>query len=367
MSRERWRLILGDYAGARLGEPGGIDAERDAALGFLYHREYQRDGGRGIRPDHLSTTQLSAVEWLGQLQTLFPRETVERIEAQALSRYGLTELLTDPTVLQRLQPNLALVRVLLTLRTRLQGEVLSIARRLIAEVVGAIRRQLEPEWRRELGGQRHRGRHSPIATAQSFDPHGTIRHNLKHYDRERRQLRIERARFFDRNVRRLPWQLILCIDQSGSMVDSVIYSAIVAGICCGLPLLRVRLVLFDTRVVDLSNWVDDPVEVLLRAQLGGGTDIAGALRYCAGLIEQPQRTALVLVSDFCEGGSPAALRRVVTELAAARVRLRGLAALTPAAAAVYDRQIAGDLAAHGMPVAALSPTQLAAWLAEVLR
>lgn len=369
---ERWRLVLGKYA-QRLQESNlsGESARMDAALDYLYGREYH---GRGLRKDStagakggsLDASQITLVNWLGQIRELFPRETAEIIEKHALDRYGLTELITDPRTLERLEPNASLLRTLLTLRGHLKGEVLHLARRIIRQVIDEIRRKLEADVRRALAGRLNRHRHSPMAMMQNFDATGTIRRNLKHYDRERRKLLIEQLRFFERNTRRLPWDIILCVDQSGSMVDSVIHSAVMAGILAGLPVFRVKLVVFDTQVVDLSGHVDDPVELLLKVQLGGGTDIAQAVRYCAQLVEQPHRTVFALVSDFCEGGSPAELERRIRHMAEARVKMIGLAALDDEAHPTYDRQMADRLAACGMDIAALTPQQLARWLAEVV-
>jgi uncharacterized protein with von Willebrand factor type A (vWA) domain len=177
---------------------------------------------------------------------------------------------------------------------------------------------------------------------------------------------IDQVRFFERNTRRLPWDIILCVDQSGSMADSVIHSAVMAGILAGLPAFRVKIVVFDTNIVDLSGHSDDPVEMLMRVQLGGGTDIAQAVRYCAQLVENPHRTVLVLITDFCEGAPPGELVRAVKQLAEARVRLIGLASLDGQSDPVYDRQMAERLAACGMEIAALTPQRLAQWLVKVI-
>jgi Mg-chelatase subunit ChlD len=233
-------------------------------------------------------------------------------------------------------------------------------------VVEEIRRKLESEVRQTLAGRLNRFRHSPLAVAQNFDAAGTVRRNLKHYDAASKRLVLEELRFFERNSRRLPWDIILCIDQSGSMADSVIHSAVMAGILAGLPAFRVKIVVFDTQIVDLSEHADDPVEVLMRVQLGGGTDIARAVRYCAQLVENPHRTVLVLLTDFCEGGSPGDLVRAVRALAEARITLLGLAALDGQAHPVYDRQMAERLAECGMEIAALTPQQLAQWLVKVV-
>ncbi|WP_211441006.1 VWA domain-containing protein [Collimonas humicola] len=368
---DRWRLMLGKFADQRLqGSGGGLSdayGRMDRALEFLYGREYQ---GRGLRndlaPGSLDPSQLTLVTWLSEVRELFPNDTVEIIEKHALDRYGLTELVTDPQTLERLEPNQQLLRTLLALRNHLHGEVLHLARRIVKQVVDEIRSKLEPEVRQTLSGRLNRFRHSPMAAAQNFDPIGTLRKNLKHYDRQRQQLVIEQLRFFERNTRRLPWDIILCVDQSGSMADSVIHSAVMAGILAGLPAFRVKIVVFDTNVVDLSAYADDPVEMLMRVQLGGGTDIGQALRYCSQLVENPHRTVLVLVTDFCEGAAPAELVRAVAKLAETRVKVLGLAALDGQAHPMYDRQMAERLAACGMEIAALTPQRLAHWLLKVI-
>jgi Mg-chelatase subunit ChlD len=278
----------------------------------------------------------------------------------------MTELISDPKTLERLEPNTDLLRVLLTFRGQLQGPVLDAARRVIRAVVEDIKRRIEADIRRTLAGRINRFRHSPVAIRQNFDARGTLRANLKNYDTERRRLVIDRVRFFQRNTRRLPWTVILCVDQSGSMAESVIHSAVMASILAGLPSVAVKLVVFDTAVVDLTQYVSDPVEALMGVQLGGGTDIAKAMTYCEQLIDNPQRTALVLVTDFCEGGSPAHLVRVCRRLAGARVRLLGLAALDMSAEPAYDKAMAARLAASGMEIAALTPNRLAAWLVRVI-
>ena len=365
----RWRLVLGRYAERQIGG-GGLQGEwqrRDQALDYLYGREYE---GRGMRreiaPGSLDASQLTLVNWLREVRELFPQDTVEVIEKHALERYGLTELVTDPRTLEKLEPNQQLLSTLLTLRGHLQGEVLEMARKIIRQVIEEIRRKLEPDVRQTLSGRLNRFRHSPLAVAQNFDAPGTVRRNLKHFDVERRKLVIEELRFFERNARRLPWHLVLCVDQSGSMADSVIHSAVMAGILAGLPAFRVKIVVFDTQVVDLSDHIDDPVEVLMKVQLGGGTDIARAVRYCAQIIENPQRTIFVLVTDFCEGAPPGELVNAVRQLAEARVKLLGLAALDGQAHPVYDRMMAERLAACGMEIAALTPQRLAHWLVKAI-
>src|SRR5215470_3651282 len=309
----RWRLVLGQYAKDRLNVGLSLEQQRiENALDFLYSREYR---GRGVRDEQerkgpregsLDPTQLTVPRWLSEVRELFPKETVAVIEKHALDRYGLTELVTDPEILRRLEPNFDLLKMLLTFRGHLKGEVLNEARRVIGTVIEEIKQRLATEVRRAFSGRRNRFRHGNVKIAQNLDWRGTKRKNLKNFDTQRKQIAVDQVLFFSRIQRRLPWRVILCVDQSGSMAGSVIYSAVMAGILCGLPLIDVKLVVFDTCIVDLSDRVDDPVETLMSVQLGGGTNIGQAMRYCEQLMEDPHRIIAVLVSDFCEGAAPAA-------------------------------------------------------------
>lgn len=363
---QRWRLVLGHFAQKGLGVPLDAKAQRmEQTLDFLYGREYE---GRGVRQGtgSLDPTQLSVPAWLHEVRELFPAETAEMIEKHALDRYGLTELITDKKVLEKLEPNLDLLKALLTFRGLLKGDVLHEARRIVQHVVEEIKRRLYADVRRALSGRVNRFQHSPMKSAANLDWRATVRRNLKNYDRSRKKLGVQDVRFFSRIQRRMPWHIILCVDESGSMTESVIHSAVMAGILAGLPMLRVKLVVFDTSVVDLSGHIDDPVEILMSVQLGGGTDIGQALCYCETLVEDPRRSIVVLVSDFCEGAPVGRLLGSVQRLREAGVKLLGLAALGPDARPAYDRQMAERLAASGMDIAALTPKQLADWLARVV-
>jgi Mg-chelatase subunit ChlD len=364
----RWRLVLGHFASDKLKAPlSAHDQRMEAALDFLYSREYE---GRGVRDrtqsGSLDPSQLSIPSWLSEVRELFPRETVEIIEKHALDRYGLTEILTDAETLEKLEPSMDLLKALLTFREHLHGPSLDAARRIIRQVVEEIRRKIEAEVRRTLSGRLNRFRHSPQKVAQNFDWRGTLKRNLKYFDPQEQRIVLQDPRFFARNTRHLPWDVILCVDQSGSMADSVIHSAVMAGILVSLPVLRVKLVVFDTSVVDLSDHLEDPVEILMSVQLGGGTDIGKALSYCEKLVENPHRTVLVLVSDFCEGAAPVVMLGAVRRMREAGVKLLGLASLDQSTQPIYDEAMAAKLADLGMEIAALTPKHLAEWLAKVV-
>jgi Mg-chelatase subunit ChlD len=367
----RWRLVLGRFADRSLGDRGidGKHRQMDRVLEYLYGREYTRRGVRSAPPGRgadLSQSVLTIPDWLGEVRELFPRETIEVIERHALERYGMTELVTDPGVLKTLEPNYELLKAVLTFRHRMRGPVLKIARGIVRKVIEDLRQKLAREIRMRLWGQLNRQRRSRLKIARNLDWQRTIRANLKHYDREQSRLVIESIYFSSRVERHMPWHIIMAVDCSGSMMDSVIYSAVMAGIFKGLPSLRVSLVAFDTAVVDLSEQVDDPTELLMSVQLGGGTNIAGALGYCETLVQHPHKTIVILVTDFCEGGAASALLAAIKRLLESGARVLGLAALDAKAEPAYDRQMAEQCVAAGAEVAALTPLRLAEWLAKVL-
>ena len=313
-SLPRWRLVLGKFAESKL--PDCLDAQQRrmaSALDQLYSREY---AGRGARTGPklggtLDPTQLNIPHWLNEIRELFPQSTFETITRHALERYGMTDILKDPETLSRLEPSTELLSAVLSLKGRMPVAMMGELRRLIGRVVEEVRRRLECDIQAIVSGRKNRFRRSRLKIAQNFDPKATIRRNLKHWDPERKKLLVQEPLFNHRVRRHLPWDIILCVDQSGSMVSSVIHSAVMAGILSGLPAIRVKLVLFDTSIVDLSDRVADPVEVLMTVQLGGGTNIGAALRYCEQLVTQPRRTILVLITDFEEGADPRVLRNTV--------------------------------------------------------
>ena len=370
-SLKRWRMVLGRYADPAFGDTGLVGTERrmDRALDYLYARELAQRGMRQQRKPgfgSLDPSSLSALDWIGEIRDLFPRSVIDVLQSHAIDRLGLTELLGDPKTLDALEPNRDLLKALIAFKGRASPAVQDKIRAVARKVVEDILRRLKPAMDRAFTGRRNRFRRSQTKRLQDFDWRATIRDNLKNYDPARRRIVADRLRFSGRARRQLPWTIILCVDQSGSMLGSVIYAAVMAAILAGLPSVSVRLVVFDTSVVDLSSEATDPVSVLMSVQLGGGTDIGRAVAYCEQGITQPSRTIFVLVSDFCEGGPVAPLIAAVRRMASARVTMIGLAALDDQAAPDYDRATAQRLADAGMTIAALTPDRFAEWIAGVI-
>ena len=363
----RWRLALGRFSENGLGSFGGGEHEYreiDDLMQFLYGREY--GGERGVMEGSLDDSNLTIPKWINKIHQLFPKDTIEKLEAHALERYGLTDLLTDKRVLEQLEPSMELLKQILSLKGIMQRDVLEEARKIVRKVVEELQRKMESQVSAAVMGKRDRTRSTPYKCSKNFDFKKTIRKNLKHYDNEKRQMLVEKV-YFNRNLRRYnPWHVIICVDESGSMMENVIHSAVMAGIFAKLPVLSTKLVIFDTNVVDLSGYIDDPVEALMTIQLGGGTDIGKALAYCETLITNPQRTILVLVSDLCDGGGYRTMYSHTHSIIEAGAKLICLTALDSECAGMYDRSAAKRMTALGASVAALTPAKLADWIGDVI-
>ncbi|EGF8260916.1 VWA domain-containing protein [Escherichia coli] len=339
---QRWRLILGEAAETTLCGLDDNARQIDHALEWLYGRDPERLQ-RGERSGGLGGSNLTTPEWINSIHTLFPQQVIERLESDAVLRYGIEDVLTNL-------------------------DVLAAARRIVRQVVEEIMARLAKEVRQAFSGVRDRRRRSFIPLARNFDFKSTLRANLQHWHPQHDKLYIESPRFNSRIKRQSEqWQLVLLVDQSGSMVDSVIHSAVMAACLWQLPGIRTHLVAFDTSVVDLTADVADPVELLMKVQLGGGTNIASAVEYGRQLIEQPAKSVIILVSDFYEGGSSSLLTHQVKKCVQSGVKVLGLAALDSTATPCYDRDMAQALVNVGAQIAAMTPGELATWLAENLQ
>jgi predicted metal-dependent peptidase len=365
--RARWRLILGEDLGLN-SCLSAADQRRDRMLQFLYGREGEgKNSGNPLdtpRGADLSDSVLSVPDWINQIHELFPKRTIERLEKDAIERYKIDEVVTNPEVLARAEPNQTLLEAVLRTKHLMNQEVLAVARQLVRRVVAQLMEKLAVTVRQPFTGPRVR-RRSFAKVAKNFDWRTTVRRNLANWDRSRQQLGLQTPYFLTRTRRRVDrWQLIIAVDQSGSMVSSVIHSAITASIFRTLPSIRTHLIAFDTNVIDLTADCEDPVETLMKVQLGGGTDIGRAMEYASSLVENPRRTIIVLITDFFEGAPLQNLLRVTQRLKESGAHLLGLAALDNQAEPAYDRETAKRLVELGMHVGAMTPGELANWVAE---
>lgn len=370
---ERWRLLLGEAAQSSLQgglpEEAGVGLAMDRTLAWLYGREDSALGADTLdRHGGSEASNLTVPEWINQIHELFPKETIERLERDAIERYGIDEVVTNPEVLERAEPNPALLAAVMRTKHLMNPTVLAMAKKLVAKVVGELIEKLAREVERAFSGTRQRQTLSRHGAASQFAARETLRRNLKYYDPERKQLIVRQPLFYTHSRKRLErWQIILVVDQSGSMVSSVIHAAITAACLWNLPGVKTHLIAFDTAIVDLSDEAHDPVETLMKVQLGGGTYIGKAVAYAAQQIEVPKRAIVVVISDFYEGMSQHTLIDQVRALVAQGTQVLGLAALDESANPVYDRVLASRLVELGAHVGAMTPGQLAGWLAEKLR
>lgn len=345
--------------------------KQEQTLEYLYDREYGEgrnvrgaDGKQGGDGD----SQLTVPEWINLVHELFPRRTIERIEKDALERYKLEEMVTNPELLQRAQPSETLLKAVLRTKHLMNQEVLGMARQVVRKVVEQLLEKLAREVNSAFTGSLNRQQRSLLKIAKNFDAKTTIRRNLGNIDPQTGKMFIKRPYFHSR-VRRQSdkWQIIIVVDQSGSMLDNVIHAAVTASIFWGIKSLRTHLIVFDTNVVDLTADCQDPVETLMKVQLGGGTDIGKAMVYAETLIEFPGRTIVVLITDFYEGGWRGRLYDVTDRMVESGVHVLGLAALDEQANPSYDHEVAGQMAELGAHVGAMTPGELALWVAEKVR
>jgi len=370
---ERWRLVLGEAGEAGLGGGGlqGGAARMDAALEWLYGRERtdgdgvgQLEGPRGAGDE---ASQLTVPDWINEVHELFPQETIERLESDAVETYGIAEVVTNPEVLERAEPNPALLRAVLQTKHLMDERVLQVARVLVRKVIEQLMDELAQEVRSAFSGVVARDRSTRFARGP-LDVRRTLTANLKNWDPETRKLYVDRTWHYTRRSKRLDeWQILLVVDQSGSMLSSTIHAAVTAAILFGLPGIKSHLIAFDTEVIDLTEDVTDPVKTLMNVQLGGGTYIAKAMDYAASRIKQPSKAIVVLITDFYEGDTPGALEGVVHQLVSQGTTVLGLAALDETANPAYDRDLAARLVELGAHVGAMTPGKLAAWIAEKIK
>ncbi len=344
----------------------GDDRRIDAALGALYDRGEQGARGAG-RAGGLSRSKPSVMRWLGDIRRYFPTPVVQVLQRDAVERLDLRQLLLEPELLQSVEPDIHLVTLLVELNRHLPDETRATARQVIAQVLADLERRLADHTRQAVRGALSRSARTRRPRPGDIDWPTTISANLRHWIPEHRTVVPERLIGHGRRQRSLARDVIIAVDQSGSMADSVVYASLFGGVLAQLPALRTSFVAFDTAITDLTAHLHDPVEVLFGVQLGGGTDIANALTYCQRLIERPRETVLFLVSDLYEGGNAEVMRRRVRELVESGVEVVVLLALSDEGTPAHDHDHAAALAASGAAVLSSTPDEFPAVLAEALR
>lgn len=354
MSRDRltrWRLVLGGDDSDGIGDEATLttdDDKRDQVLKELY--EGSRRGG-------LAGSAPRVARWLGDIRGYFPSSVVRVMQADAMDRLGLTELLLEPELLETVQPDVSMVSTLMNLRGVIPERSRETARAVVRSVTDDLEAQLRSRTVQAVSGALNRAARTRRPKLHDVDWNRTIAANLKHYLPEHKTVVPERLVGFARRQTQVERQIILCIDQSGSMADSAVYSSVFGAVLASLRSVSTRLVVFDTNVVDLTEDLDDPVDVLFGMQLGGGTDINQALAYCQGLIERPTDTVLVLISDLYEGGIADEMLRRASAIVGSGATMVALLALSDSGRPSYDASHASALAGIGVPAFACTPHQ----------
>jgi Mg-chelatase subunit ChlD len=341
----RWRLVLGGGGDERIPLDAG-DLALDGALNALYNEKGQRGG--------LGASAPNVARWLGDIRQYFPSSVVQVMQKDALERLGLQQMLCEPEMLMAVEPDVHLVATLLSLNRVMPNKTRATARQVVERVVRDLENKLASPMRQAVGGALHRAVRNRRPRHNEIDWLRTIRANLKHYQPEYNTVIPETRIGFGRKGQTLR-DIVLCIDQSGSMAPSVVYASVFAAVLATIKAVSTSVVVFDTAVVDLTPTLYDPVEVLFGTQLGGGTDINRALGYCQGLVTRPKDTIFVLISDLYEGGNNQEMLRRAASLVASGVQLIVLLALDDRGAPSYDRENAAKLAAMGAPVFACTP------------
>lgn len=343
----RWRMVLGSEPGQPQASLGADDLAMDRALSALYNPPSGRGAGLGASAPNVA-------RWLGDIRQYFPSSVVQVMQKDALERLGLEQMLLEPEMLKSVEPDVHLVATLLSLNKVMPNKTKDTARMVVRQVVEELERRLANPFRQAVTGSLNRATRNRRPRHHEIDWLRTIRANLRHYQPEYRTIIPETRIGFGRKGQSLR-DIVLCIDQSGSMAPSVVYASVFAAVLATIKAVSTQVVVFDTAVIDLTPMLADPVDVLFGTQLGGGTDINRALGYCQGLITRPTDTIFVLISDLYEGGNNAEMRKRAAALVAAGVQVIVLLALDDNGAPSYDHGNAAYFAALGAPCFACTP------------
>lgn len=375
--RRRWRLLLGSPAapmmipgpglGLKAGDAPGTgqgaaagqglsaaDQAMDAALAALYDRD-REPGQKAPRSAGLGASAPAVARWLGDIRAYFPSSVVRVMQRDAIDRLNLRQLLLEPEMLASIEPDVHLVGTLLSLGRVMPETTKATARQVVATVVAEIERRIANRTRAAVSGALNRAARTRRPKPRDIDWNRTIAANLSRYLPQYRTVVPERLIGYGRRQQVVARDIILAIDQSGSMASSVVYASVFGAVLASIRSVRTSLVVFDTSVADLTGQLSDPVEVLFGTQLGGGTDINQAIGYCRTLVTRPRETIFVLISDLFEGGVRDEMLARVAAMTADGVQVVALLALSDDGSPAYDTENAAALAGLGVPAFACTP------------
>jgi hypothetical protein len=384
----RWRLVLGKGA-ERAGMASGLfaldtlaapDGPGTRAVGGVLPPEPEADvfgldgslefvyePSKEFAGYDLSAPIPHIPRWLADIRRYFPNDVVALIQKDAVERKGLKQLIFAPETLPQLERNVDLLAAIVSLKDMIPEETRDTARMVVREIAEEIRRKLETRIRTAVFGALNRNQHSAAPVFRNVDWKRTIQRNLAHYDHENRRLVPERFYFWANQRKLHEWHVVICVDQSGSMGTSVVYSSIMASIFASLSAIRTSLVLWSTEVLDVSEMLQDPVDVLFGPQLSGGNDAPKAIAYCTRLIDNPEKTIFIFISDLFEGAGEDAMVAGLRDLFESRVKLLCLLALDDAGKPSYNHKAAKRIASFGAPVLACTPSRLVDFVEAILQ
>jgi len=368
----RWRLILGSEAQKRMEGMGDgpylsqEDLMMDTALDAIYNRDMKFGFGGGAGKG-ASSPQIS--RWLGDVRTLFDKDIVKIIQSDAMERCGLKQLIFEPELLENIEPDMHMASMILTLKDQIPKQSKENAREFIRKIVEQINALLETDLKRAVTASINRKLHSPIPSASALDFQTTIRKGIKDYNTKLKKIIPQKYYFFERSATTAAnkYTVILDIDQSGSMGESVIYSSIMSCILASMSAIKTKVVAFDTNIVDLSEKCEDPIDLLFGFTLGGGTDIEKSIKYCTKYIENPKKTIFFLISDLEEGGNRAGLLRRLTQMKEDGVIVICLLAISDSGKPYYDANMVQRIANNGIPCFAAAPQMLPRLLEKAMK
>lgn len=367
-SLNRWRLILGSFSNLEIDDEY---SEIDKTLNFLYDREYTQNGGYSLDNFNNANSSkeksaLTVPKWISKVKKLFPKETVEIMQKQALEKYKLTEILTDENILKEIEPNIELLKNILTFKDMMSQNVRKLAYDIVKKTLEEIKNKMEVEIKKVFYGKKLPNSNTTNKIFKNLDIKKTIRYNLKNYDIKNKTIFTDKL-FFNQNIKKYnPYNIIILIDESGSMLDSVIYSSIMASIFANLPYLSIKLIIFDISVVDLSEHIKEPIDILFKVQLGGGTNIAQALEYAKKITFAPDKTIVLLISDLFDSNDYKLMYKNANDIIEAGSKLIVLTALDYNANSIYDKEAARYFSKIGAKVGALTPSKLSKWISDII-
>lgn len=367
-SLNRWRLILGSFSNLEIDNEY---SEIDETLNFLYDREYTQNSGYSLDNFNNSNSSkeksaLTVPKWISKVKKLFPKETVEIMQKQALEKYKLTEILTDENILKEIEPNIELLKNILTFKDMMSQNVKKLAYDIVKKTLEEIKNKMEVEIKKVFYGKKLPNSNTTNKIFKNLDIKKTIRYNLKNYDIKNKTIFTDKL-FFNQNIKKYnPYNIIILIDESGSMLDSVIYSSIMASIFANLPYLSIKLVIFDISVVDLSEHIKEPIDILFKVQLGGGTNIAQALEYAKKITFAPDKTIVLLISDLFDSNDYKLMYKNANDIIESGSKLIVLTALDYNANSIYDKEAARYFSKIGAKVGELTPSKLSKWISDII-